>query len=912
MDFTPGALIEARDFADNWFPSKIVEVDAEGGEVLVHFQNWSSRYDEWISMDSARLRPQSGHSEGKGQQLKVARGKDFKEGEKVMALWHNNKRYPAKIIKGLEPGIFEVIFYDGVIMPVKAKHMTRIPKEQADTMEIPFPPPAEGEQLLPMADEIGSKEERRKRKKKIEVADLFRYYKKRPSTESSPTPPVTGPIAKGDRKDRESIDGSLPKTPSEEPVQPPSSSESTTAAPLDPDVAGPSGITKKKKKKKKKKQEVKPESKPEPEEPLKPPPQLPQQQPEKSTEKSKLIKDHSDIFKLKDDKLPAGWEKRAKLKTVGTKAGKWDVIIIGPQGRTFRSKQDIKQYLFVHQLDHDLDLFDFRLGPDFYTSRGMPIPKRALNPISRSSCSPLVKKEETPIAPTPPAVVPPSPAAPVAGSSSPPPLNIEASIPSKAPVIKSEPLAAPPETLEVQTIVPEEASGGFRCPLEDCRKLFRRDNLLVMHIKHYHPALLKKLGCKTVRVEDLAAARTAFETDDAVPVPKQAPPQTPPTVSSSSSILASILSVAPLPTTPEKPPTPQQQQQQLPSPPLRPRSERRVSEPKWLTSSTAPEEDLPLAKRVSLNNQTSSSASTSSTRPGRRRSDKRAPPSQPSEFLHPDDVVLLTPKQEPPPSDSDEVKNPIEEQVIISTLDDIPGQKELVHCFCGSPEEDGLMIQCELCLCWQHGVCLAIDTEENVPDPYVCHFCRYPFKERHSRRYTHDQSWLKKGQLPSLKFISGSSSVPADRTLRVAHTLTAAATDLKQLLNSLKVKIDIAKNKDHPKLYLWAQPWNKKSEIEVSPVPEVAPNPEEDKIFVPNIPLPEAPIDSTDCRLNLLMHITDTQQEVDARLETLEGLFEECDTEEGPMDTSQMAKMLQILLKDVVTLKKMASFSMAG
>lgn len=63
MDFTPGALIEARDFADNWFPSKIVEVDAEGGEVLVHFQNWSSRYDEWISMDSARLRPQSGHSE---------------------------------------------------------------------------------------------------------------------------------------------------------------------------------------------------------------------------------------------------------------------------------------------------------------------------------------------------------------------------------------------------------------------------------------------------------------------------------------------------------------------------------------------------------------------------------------------------------------------------------------------------------------------------------------------------------------------------------------------------------------------------------------------------------------------------------------------------------------------------------
>lgn len=33
-------------------------------------------------------------------------------------------------------------------------------------------------------EEIGSKEERRKRKKKIEVSELFRCYKKRPSNET--------------------------------------------------------------------------------------------------------------------------------------------------------------------------------------------------------------------------------------------------------------------------------------------------------------------------------------------------------------------------------------------------------------------------------------------------------------------------------------------------------------------------------------------------------------------------------------------------------------------------------------------------------------------------------------------------------------------------------------------------------
>jgi hypothetical protein len=77
-----------------------------------------------------------------------------------MAVWHNNKRYPAQITKVLEPGKkfytlhkilsiqdfchflfqgnFEVIFYDGFSMQVKAKQMSRMPKEQADKMVFNF------------------------------------------------------------------------------------------------------------------------------------------------------------------------------------------------------------------------------------------------------------------------------------------------------------------------------------------------------------------------------------------------------------------------------------------------------------------------------------------------------------------------------------------------------------------------------------------------------------------------------------------------------------------------------------------------------------------------------------------------------------------------------------------------------
>jgi hypothetical protein len=93
---------------------------------------------------------------------------------------------------------------------------------------------------------------------------------------------------------------------------------------------------------------------------------------------------------------------------------------------------------------------------------------------------------------------------------------------------------------------------------------------------------------------------------------------------------------------------------------------------------------------------------------------------------------------------------------------------------------------------------------------------------------------------------------------------------------------------------LWAQPWIKKTESEPSSQ-DVPSNVEKEEtksmgwcfrnddffplfliifLLVPNVPLPETPIDVTDCRLNLLLHIGDMQNEVNTRLESLEGLFE--------------------------------------
>lgn len=151
-----------------------------------------------------------------------------------------------------------------------------------------------------------------------------------------------------------------------------------------------------------------------------------------------------------------------------------------PDGRTFRSKQDIKQYMFVKALDHDLELFDFRLGEDFYIRQGLAVPFRARN--NRPPIAAAIKKEPldlpvtspTPLMEVPQSITPSVPVAPVVE-------QMYAPIPQpKLSIVKTEPVAGPSAAEpDVPAFVPEE--DGYRCPLEDCRKLFRRDNLLVVN-----------------------------------------------------------------------------------------------------------------------------------------------------------------------------------------------------------------------------------------------------------------------------------------------------------------------------------------------------------------------------------------------------------------------------------------------
>lgn len=44
------------------YTAKIIEIDEDDLTVLIHFEGWNQRYDEWVSMNSEKLRPKHRHS----------------------------------------------------------------------------------------------------------------------------------------------------------------------------------------------------------------------------------------------------------------------------------------------------------------------------------------------------------------------------------------------------------------------------------------------------------------------------------------------------------------------------------------------------------------------------------------------------------------------------------------------------------------------------------------------------------------------------------------------------------------------------------------------------------------------------------------------------------------------------------
>ncbi|XP_048034034.1 PHD finger protein 20b isoform X3 [Megalobrama amblycephala] len=131
---------------------------------------------------------------------------------------------------------------------------------------------------------------------------------------------------------------------------------------------------------------------------------------------------------------------------------------------------------------------------------------------------------------------------------------------------------------------------------------------------------------------------------------------------------------------------------------------------------------------------------------------------------------------------------------------------EIVRCICEVQEENDFMIQCDECLCWQHGTCMGL-YEDSVPDSYSCYICRDPPAQRQSQRYWYDKDWLSSGHMYGLSFLEENYSHQNSKKVTAAHQLLGDVHRVFEVLNGLQLKMSILQAQAHPDLKLWRQPW---------------------------------------------------------------------------------------------------------
>ncbi|XP_057336685.1 PHD finger protein 20 isoform X3 [Microplitis mediator] len=818
LKFYPGAKLEAKDFNEKWYAARVVETDWAEREVLIHFDKWSSRYNEWIPMDSSRLRSfQMQPSEQvwvlPDQDTKM---REFAVGERILATWADGRKYPAKVNAVLGDDKYDVLFDDGYAKIVRSSKMTKIAstssKNSSKTME--------------PESYIGSKQERRDKSRKHSVVDLF-SHKKRAKAEG-----VDKSLTKKD--DSAVVNDSNEQLNNTDSIN---DSADATAGELDDSstevLQGFENSKPKVRNGVKRKREVVNDCDDDTG------PEWVDGEPQGV---ESFVVDGNEGSRrsiiIPDKKLPPGWQKHFIQRKTGSSAGKWDVVFFHePTCRKFRSRNDLKVFFESQRPNnYDPDKFDFCIH-----RRKKTISAKAKTDTGASGSSNPPATNEVPKKIK--TLLPKSKTATTNDLLLTPVTN-NYSAPNPAPVEDT--------AVFIGGLRVEMENSAYKCPKDGCAKTLRNENLLQMHIKHYHPEFSKYLG-STPNVADLAYARTIGEPIiDATPKKSinnyvDKPSSRFDKRKNNSDKFSSSLPhshgpsfTASSPLHVASPDTSQIESQlnglkddmklELMSPgssasldiddELTKKSDGSCAmSPGSLFDLKSKEEKTQAGIKTLLPLRPANSVDT--TRMDRSKSlddtfnsDRGQRKRQLSEYSS--DASTKSKKRH----DGDGVMMMINgEMVKVEQLK----REEIINCTCGIVEEDGLMIQCDLCLCWQHGHCNAIEREKDVPEKYICYICRHSYRQRPSKKYIHDQDWIKEGKLQSLsKRVKNQDTINKRAAmLKRSYDLVGALIQIQQILHSLRVKINVAQNKDHPKLYLWAKNWEK-SEL---PKPNVEPVP---------------------------------------------------------------------------------------
>ncbi|XP_067567313.1 PHD finger protein 20-like protein 1 isoform X9 [Pseudorca crassidens] len=756
ITFEIGARLEALDYLQKWYPSRIEKIDYEEGKMLVHFERWSHRYDEWIYWDSNRLRPLERPALRKEGLKDEEDFFDFKAGEEVLARWTDCRYYPAKIEAINKEGTFTVQFYDGVIRCLKRMHIKAMPEDAKGQFLFQVKSQHPLSWCCPI-DPAGSCNQSMGSEDWIALVKAAAAAAAKNKTGNKPR------TSANSNKDKEKDERKWFKVPSKK--------EETSASLATPEVE--------------KKEDLPTSSETFVGLHVENVPKMVFPQPE-STLSNKRKNNQGNSFQAK----------RARLnKITGLLASK----AVGVDGA--EKKED--------------------------NSETAPMLEQAISPKPQSQ-----KKNEA---------------------------DISSSANTQKPALLSSTLSSGKARSKKCKHESGDSSGCIKPPksplspeliqVEDLTLVSQLSSSMINKTSPPQPVNPPRPFKHSERRRRSQRLATLPMPDDSVEKVSPPSPATDGKVFSISSQNQQESSV------PEVPDVAHLSLEKLgpclpldlsrgsevtaplaPDPSYHnecPRAEKEDTQMLTNLSSKAVTDGrgAPTASGISKTEKKVKLEEKSSTTFGKRKEkDKERKEKRDKDHYKPKQKKKKKKKKKSKQhdlSDVDFLDDSSTESLLLSgdeynqdfdstnfeeSQDEDDALNEIVRCICEMDEENGFMIQCEECLCWQHSVCMGL-LEESIPEQYLCYICRDPPGQRWSAKYRYDKDWLNNGRMCGLSFLKENYSHLNAKKIVSTHHLLADVYGVTEVLHGLQLKIGILKNKHHPDLRLWACSGKRKDQV---------------------------------------------------------------------------------------------------
>lgn len=784
ITFEIGARLEALDYLQKWYPSRIEKIDYEEGKMLVHFERWSHRYDEWIYWDSNRLRPLERPALRKEGLKDEDDFFDFKAGEEVLARWTDCRYYPAKIEAINKEGTFTVQFYDGVIRCLKRMHIKAMPEDAKGQDWIAL---VKAAAAAAAKNKTGNKPRTSANSNKDKEKDERKWFKVPSKKEETSTSVATPEVEKKEDAPTSSDTfvglhvENVPKMVFPQPESTLSNKRKSSQGNsfqakrarlnkitglLASKAVGVDGAEKK---------EDYSETAPMLEQAISPKPQS-----QKKNEADISSSANTQKPALLSSTLSSG---KARSKKCKHESGDSSGCIKPPKSPLPPELIQVEDLTLVSQLSSSV-----------INKTSPPQPVNPPRPFKHSERRRRSQRLATLPMPDDSVekVSPPSPAADGKVFSISSQDQQESSVP-EVPDVAHLSLEKLGPCLPLDLSRASEVSAPLLAPdpsyHDDCPRAEKEDTQMLTNPSS--KAVTDGKGAPTASGMSKTEKKVKLEEKSSTAFGKRK----------------------------EKDKEKKEKRDKDHYKPKQKKKKKKKKKSKQHDYSDYEDSSLEFLERCS-SPLTRSSGSSLALRS--MFTEKNTTYQYPRAILSVDlsgenltDVEFLDDSStESLLLSGDEYNQDFDSTNFEESQDEDDALNEIVRCVCELDEENGFMIQCEECLCWQHSACMGL-LEESIPEQYICYVCRDPPGQRWSARYRYDKDWLNNGRMCGLSFLKENYSHLNAKKIVSTHHLLADVCGVTKVLHGLQLKIGILKNKHHPDLHLWACSGKRKDQDQI-------------------------------------------------------------------------------------------------